>query len=376
MPSNPVYIPILKAKKGELEAITPIKLEQEKYGVQSTFHPLFELPNVYKDHTNKLVDVNKRCEGMGKSWGNNIALIDGSFWKPSEAILENGEHFLSYAFNKLNSLGIKVVPVIGYDRWFDQMSSLYNQTMRKLNLPEAPYFCIRLDGDAMYDIEEPDFFKEQLDDIILNLKLAENRCAILIDFGDVSLNRISIEGMLQKAKSFINILSKYDFKYIAISGASYPESVAEAVESHDTDGTIIRKEMLVWQSLRENFPKLRLKFSDYCARHPSVEKQIINKHINGKIVYTTDLNYFVVRGHPFSRDGNHSHQKDVATRLVNSAHFEGQSFSWGDTKIEECSQGINNFIGNLTQWVSIDTNHHIKYVVEEIYKFESISIVI
>jgi len=368
----PEYVPIMKAKQGEFEAIKPIRIEQLEHQIQPLFHPLFEMPNVYREGASRIADVTNRCEKIGVLWGGNIALVDGYFWKPSEAILENGEHFLTYTYNKLFALGVNVVPVIGYDRWFDQMSSLYNQTMRNLNYPDAPYFCIRLDGDAMYDIDEPDFFREQLDSIIFDLKLTENNCSILIDFGDVSVNRITIEQMLTKSTDFLEILSAYDFKYIAISGASYPESVAEAIHDHDTDGPVLRKEMVVWQTLRKKFPNAKLKFSDYGARHPAPEKDIRNKHTNGKIVYTIDLNYFVVRGHPFSRDGNHSHRKQLANRLVNSIYYEGADFSWGDEKIFECANGIKKFIGNSTQWVSIDTSHHIKYVVEEVRSFESV----
>lgn len=367
---SPSYIPILKAKKGEFDAIRQIRLEQIKTGIRPAFHPLFELSNIYQP-VSRLENINKRCEEIGRLWSGNIALIDGYFWQPAESILENGDHFLPYAFNKLYSNGVKVVPVIGYDRWFDQMSSLYNQTMRTLNLPEAPYFCIRLDGDAMYDIEEPEFFEEQLDSILSGLKLAETRCAILIDFGDVSLNRISIESMLLKSADFMNVLKNYDFKYIAISGASYPESVADAVNDHDTDGLVLRKEMLVWQSLRKTFPKLRLKLSDYGIWHPSIEKHIVNKHTNGKIIYTIDLNYLVVRGHPFSRDGGkQTHRKDLAMRLiVNHLYYQGASFSWGDDRIFECAHGLIG-PGSSTNWVSYSTSHHIKYVVEEIRTFE------
>lgn len=367
----PEYVPIMKAKKGEFDAIKPIRINQLEYQLQPTFHPLFEMPNVYKEGASRLADLTKRCEQIGVLWRGNTALVDGYFWKPSEALLENGEHFLTYAYNKLFALGVKVVPVIGYDRWFDQMSSLYNQTMQSLNYPDAPYFCIRLDGDAMYDIDEPDFFKEQIELILADLKLAETNCSILLDFGDVSVNRITIEQMLKKSIDFIEILSEYDFKYIAISGAYYPSSVAEAIDDHDTDGPVLRKEMVVWQTLRKMFPNLKLTFGDHCARHPAPEKEIINKHTNGKIIYTIDKNYYVVRGHPFSRDGgSHSHRKQLAMRLVNSSYYEDASFSWGDKKIFECAHGVKNFIGNPTQWVSIDTSHHIQYVLEEIHSFE------
>lgn len=366
----PEYIPIMKAKKGEFDAVETIRCEQLENQIQPLFHPLFEMPNVYKVGASRIADVTKRCEKIGALWNGNIALIDGYYWKPSEALLENGEHFLTYTYNKLFALGVKVVPVIGYDRWFDQMSNLYNQTMRSLNYPNAPYFCIRLDGDAMYDIDEPDFFKEQLDSILLDLRLAENNCSILIDFGDVSVNRITIEQILKKSTDFLEILSEYDFKYIAISGASYPDSVAEAVHDHDTDGIVLRKEMVAWQTLRKMFPNIKLKFSDHGARHPSPEKELRNQYINGKIVYTIDLNYFVVRGHPFSREGNYSHLQVLSKRLIDSIYYEGVEFSWGDNKIFECANRVKDFLGNLTQWVSIDTSHHIKYVLDEIYSFE------
>ncbi|WP_417211478.1 beta family protein [Acinetobacter venetianus] len=367
----PEYVPIMKAKKGEFDALNPIRLEQLEYKIQPVFHPLFEMPNVYEEGASRLADVTKRCEKIASLWNGNIALVDGYFWKPSEALLENGEHFLTYTYNKLFALGVKVVPVIGYDRWFDQGSNLYNQTMRGINYPNAPYFCIRLDGDAMYDIDEPDFFKEHIESIIFDLKLVETNCSILLDFGDVSVNRITIEQMLAKSTNFLEILSDYNFKYIAISGASYPSSVAEAIDDHDTDGPVLRKEMVVWQTLRKMFPNVKLTFGDHGARHPAPEKEIRNKHTNGKIIYTTDLNYYVVRGHPFSRDGgSHAHRKQLAERLINSTNYEGADFSWGDQKIFECAHGIKDFIGNPTQWVAIDTSHHIRYVLEEVKSFE------
>lgn len=97
----PEYVPIMKAKKGEFDAIKPIRINQLEYQLQPTFHPLFEMPNVYKEGASRLADLTKRCEQIGVLWRGNTALVDGYFWKPSEALLENGEHFLTYAYNKL-----------------------------------------------------------------------------------------------------------------------------------------------------------------------------------------------------------------------------------------------------------------------------------
>ena len=66
----------------------------------------------------------------------------------------------------------------------------------------------------------------------------------------------------------------------------------------------------------------------------------------------------------------HGHRKQLAMRLINSIYYEDVSFSWGDNKIFECAHGINNFIGNATQWVAIVKSPHIRYVLEEIGSFE------
>ncbi|ECV0853852.1 hypothetical protein D0X24_23850, partial [Salmonella enterica subsp. enterica serovar Kentucky] len=52
----------------------------------------------------------------------------------------------------------------------------------------------------------------------------------------------------------------------------------------------------------------------------------------------------------------------------NSGHYMGPSFSWGDFKINECAQ--EQFLGNSTNWVSIDTSHHMTYVLAEVKEFE------
>lgn len=75
----PEYVPIMKAKQGEFDAIKPIRSEQLEYQIQPTFHPLFEMPNIYKEGVSRLVDINSRCEKIGKLWSGNIALVDGYF---------------------------------------------------------------------------------------------------------------------------------------------------------------------------------------------------------------------------------------------------------------------------------------------------------
>jgi hypothetical protein len=58
----------------------------------------------------------------------------------------------------------------------------------------------------------------------------------------------------------------------------------------------------------------------------------------------------------------------LAATVVNSPHFFGEHFSWGDGEIKLCSsQGA---FGNPCTWIAIDTNHHLVFVVQEVEEFQ------
>jgi hypothetical protein len=59
---------------------------------------------------------------------------------------------------------------------------------------------------------------------------------------------------------------------------------------------------------------------------------------------------------------------DLAKTVVDSIHYMGEDFSWGDERILACSNG--EFKGSSTEWIAIDTNHHLAWVVAEVKEFE------
>ena len=58
----------------------------------------------------------------------------------------------------------------------------------------------------------------------------------------------------------------------------------------------------------------------------------------------------------------------LAQTLIESSHYMGEPFSWGDWRIAEC--GREKFKGAAAQWITIDTSHHLTYVVAEVEEFE------
>jgi Beta protein len=274
----------------------------------------------------------------------------------------------SYALSRLKQLGMPVIPVVGYDRWENKVYQLGLQSIP----PPDGHYCLRLDTTAIDDVAEPDFFKERISEIIEGLDLDPTCCSVLIDFGDAS--NMSVNDLVTKANEVIGQLIPYGFHHYVTAGCSIPKTIDLAVKGHDSFSMVLRKEMLLWQALRVGYKDIILLYGDYCIRGPTTNDDIRSKYINGKIRHTVNQQTFVVRGHPFVDDHSAAQMYDLSTEVVNSHHYIGENFSWGDGRIKLCS--AQGFMGGPTEWIAIDTNHHLAYVVHEVEEFERNLIVV
>ena len=93
-----------------------------------------------------------------------------------------------------------------------------------------------------------------------------------------------------------------------------------------------------------------------------------SKYTNGKIRHTVKKQMFVVRGHPFTHDHNNTQMYGLSAIVVESPHFLGEDFSWGDMQILPGSRKGGRL--DLTLWIAIDTNHHLTFAVQEVEEFE------
>ncbi len=127
--------------------------------------------------------------------------------------------------------------------------------------------------------------------------------------------------------------------------------------------------MMTWQTLLLDDPSLNIIFADYGVRNPSSgDESKPYPNANGKLRYTIDKHYFIVRGHALNSGLKYQQFCNLAKIVVNSKHFLGAKFSWGDGRILFYSDSECNF-GNQTTWIAIDTNHHIETVLMEVLEF-------
>jgi hypothetical protein len=365
----PSHIAILKANKGELEAVKNLD-----DGTARRILPLFEIGHltdtirerkyIRESPTPMMTHLNRVLDSVGKAWPTRPAMVDGYHW-PANARAENGDHVIPYMVARLRAQGISVVPVIGYDRWGN---AEYKMALQTVPARDDGQFCMRLDSSAIEDAAEPEHFQDTIQDIIDELELDPARCSALLDFADISMGTMSVEKLITLADNLIGQLQMFGFHHYVVAGCSLPTTINLAVSDRDSLGAVLRKEMLVWQTLRLNFPNVILVSGDYGVRGPTTT-EIRSKYTNGKIRHTVNKQTIVVRGHPFSDDHSYDQMHQLAAILVKSRHFLGAGFSWGDSQILQCSQVVQGLTGT-SQWIAIDTNHHLTFVAQEVEEFE------
>lgn len=369
------YIPIYRAKSGEFEALANASKDHAKRTL-----PLFEISRI----TQKTRELKKfegcttlTCkylttiaENIAKVRNGSAAMVDISQWDPA-SLTETGEHVLPYLYSLLAKFGVCIVPVIGFDSW---ESPIYRVAMQSIEVPDNGYVCVRLDSHAIEDAEDPLYLEERIVEILDGLGITSNQCAIILDFGDLTTQALA--DVLDRANGIMQVLAPMNFRAFVTAGCSLPSTINLAVKDQDSNGKVMRKEMLLWQTLRTQYPDIALRYGDYGVRGPNSVDDVIAPDANGKIRHTITKNFYVLRGHSMRKGDKGGQMFKLAASLVSSPYFMGSGFSWGDAQIMLRSKALTDPTvkvgpGNHSTWIAIDTSHHLAYVIGEVEEFEA-----
>lgn len=368
------YVPIYRAKPGEFEALLNVSKDHVRRVL-----PLFEIPRLTPKVSEQArfkgssaltcAYLTHIAQGIANVRKGYDAMADISQWNP-DALVETGEHVLPYLYSLLRKMGVKVVPVVGFDSW---ESPLYRIAMQGLEMLDDDYFCIRLDSQAIEDAADPLFLEERIQDILQGLGIEPKRCGIVIDFGDVTAH--SLVDLIDQTDAVLQVLTPMGFKFFATIGCSLPSTIDKAVKDHNSTGKVVRKEMLLWQSMLAQYPAIPMRYGDYGVRGPNSVDDVIAPDANGKIRHTIDQNFYVLRGHSMRQGDKGAQMYKLAAALINSPYFMGEGFSWGDAEIalrgkKLIDSSIKVGPGGHSKWIAFDTSHHLAYVVAEVDNFQ------
>lgn len=363
MPSVQNYVPILRWKQAERDALAKITPN-----VREHITPLFEFimpaPKREKgDYETVLADsktvlsarlaktiedINKCCF-QGSAFV-DVHLIDG------DVRAETLKRILDSASNANPTL-IPVTHIIPV------LSTAADISTRSIAVEYAHSsgngLCIRIDRFNLGDTNLSEIINNFVNDNSLRVEDTD----LLIDLGVIG-NGDNAHAIATQLANLPN-LSKW--RSFIVSGGAFPKDLSE-FEKH-SQKQIPRLDWRLWSALNTVDTLTRKPtYSDYTIQHP-----IFFGHIDGvintsaSIRYTDDNQWEVSRGEGLQNKNGAGHKQypALAQLLVAQTFFKGADYSFGDSYIADRAKADNKSTGNPTTWLKAGINHHMTLVVQE-----------
>lgn len=328
------YVPILKCKKGEQNA-----LENLTDNIKNNIVPLIEIP--YTETTSK----KKTDEWITSFWEKRKFY----FYFFPEWYEHNIDTFSNFVDNNIslmcnNTYGIPVLD-LSYVTGIEDWSKISQNGI-----------AIRLRNNEFGQIEEI------LNPLFNTGSLNRQKTDLIMDLQYVSLDDLFAKKAMLKA-ALSDLDNATDFQSIIISSASFPKQLPNMENEKIYRFNRVETEIHVLsKKLSERFG-FNYIYSDYGPSDIEDTVFVPGMSPNFKIKYTTKNEYIYIKGYPLKKGGlDIGNVSKLSKILVNSKDFMGDSYSWGDNKIHQLATGQLTSPGNLTTWVGYIMNHHITFI--------------
>lgn len=346
------YSPVLKIKMGEVRALAELR-----EGIVDKVLPILEIPRVLRDFSNDPVGVPK------KSMSAHVVSVCGSLVKKlkgrhfffdlgaAEDFFSKNPDKVAEVFDYLRSEGVFPIPLLR----LEYEESLLEALVREIG---SSKFSFRIDFD-----EIEDFAKSvgAIEALVTRFSLAKSEGALLLDLGFVSTELRDRVG--SAAEDFLANIQNGGWGYVSCGGASMPQTTS-GHPSHKIS-SIRREEFSLFCELKQRLPESDFKFLDYGSSHPihtELDPRLMT--MGGKIRYTTEEAWLMVKGGSIKANGSEQYHK-LCKDLVALDEYSGSEFSWGDDYIDQCAKQKCG-PGNPTTWIAVSTNRHVTFVALQV----------
>ena len=350
MNAHHVYVPIIKGKKNDLDAVS--KLSDE---VRALIKPLVEAMPVDRKKATVEAHIEKFVNYIVKYLPSGEMFVDFYGLSP-DVTMKDGTNAIIAGFNLLKKYGRAITPTYGLERNDD----LWHQFKAIVNYFEKG-FCFRISIDDLDDKSEETW--AQVIERTSSMGLSPAQVDIVIDLrfvGDKDEN--DLKNLVIDFLAFNTNASKY--RSVTVVGSSALKTVTEIKK--DGVGEVTRIELGLWFALlRDVDESIKLLFGDYGVIHPDFIDMGPNPHINAKIRYTAGSKILYFRGHGLRRPKkDYVQYHDLAAKVCADKRYLGANVSYGDNYILQCSHKLGK-TGSPNTWVLSDMNHHVSYTARQ-----------
>lgn len=346
------YVPILKAKRGEFNALRNLSVP-----AKTNITPVIEVYTDEEFETNGTVYFDDVSTRITTDWGLDTPIfIEVNPFDPAERI--NNVHPVTLMFQELRSKGVYGIPVTSFDRDVD-----YQNAIRDVIATDHRGVMLRITEDDFGDLVTPNIL-QPLRDLLGVLHIENNATDLLLDF---DYNDFSQRGrvVLMIRTLYPVIPNITSWRTITIASTSFPQSMS-GFSTTINPSILPRVEWNVWNSLLPFMDTVGRKssFGDYAINFPdlpTVDPRFMRPSTN--IRYSTITDWLIFKGASFRAGG--ASFRGLSQQVTQHRDYRGQAYSWGDDYIFQCSNGTVG-TGNLTTWRAVGTNHHLTVVAEQV----------
>lgn len=340
------YQPIVKMKPNDLMSVTRLYPR-----TAARVRPLVE---VLRPAPRESVEAHlaSALKSFLRFYPLNRAAVDLSLLPPDAKI--DGMLASKFGYEALAARGRRITPVetLHCDEaaWLELASTIKRHGCGLL---------VRLEVD---DLEQP---SETIAHLLSRLRMIAmdlKDCDIAVDLG--SFESKPTEDLGPRLLDMVSHLVTHPFRSLALGGSSIPQFVSDVPEQESA--AIRRKELDLWLRVCSQLRWARhIGFLDHGIVFPGHIDGVKNPNINGKLRYTSGAETLIFRGCSRARTPLSEQYPQIVRRVVDSKHYLGPEFSYGDKFLYQCAYA-GRYCADMGKWVCADNNHHLTYVQRQI----------
>jgi len=341
--SHKHYVPILKGKPAEFQAVTKLKSV-------NSMTPLFEaIPSKSPATIPEQLKKNK--------WDNTSKyFVDFLFFDAKGPASNPPLSAILAGMKAAALLQHAAIPVTGTGR-----SPAYQKAVSQSADPKRG-LAIRLIPD---DFDNQADLTKSLNALSGLLKHGPSTTDIIIDVGSIAGHQASI--IAQVYRAYLGLLPNIDaWRSVTIVGGAFPGGL-DASMTRNAWNNRPRIDWQAWLAVVTGSQKVKRlpSYGDYSISHPGLPPEG-QATILAQLRYSTDSQFMIWKGHNVRKHQNRFGQfNGICKELINRPEYRGPSFSLGDSEIQAKATTAGS-PGSAQTWRKIGANHHIETALDQI----------
>lgn len=365
------YVPILKGKQGELDALL-----QTDPKLLKKFTPLVEVPPIPLSYSEKGVSspaktIDKHVADVSRKFAKalkdfSLVFVDAYYIEVEDA-LKDGSSPIDALFKLLRVGGVPFIPTIGLDRVED-----YADSVKSAIEIDKRGCCLRL---LESDLESIADLGKQIEALLGVLNVTPGEVDLLVDFR----SNVPLKAAFPLLINALPLLKEW--RTLTAASSSFPPDMSRVGKNKIEP--LEREEWIAWLFVRSKQISANVRvptFGDYGINNPVLtEMDPKTMNMSPNIRYTDSINYVIAKGEaqPRKKWADTPEKKatrealapkvqypKLAAKIIQHPSWKGRQFSWGDSFIDDCSQ--KKCFGSSTDWRAVGTCHHIALVVKQL----------